>query len=77
MSAAINSSAAVSVRVNGQTLDLPTPLSVRQLLQRLRLPERGVAVEVDGRIVPKSEWDSYTLQNGARMELVQMVGGGA
>jgi sulfur carrier protein len=37
---------------------------------------RGVAVAVDGEVVPRSEWDSTELADGARVEVLQAVQGG-
>jgi sulfur carrier protein len=37
---------------------------------------RGVAVAVDGEVVPRSEWESTELTDGARVEVLQAVQGG-
>ena len=37
---------------------------------------RGVAVAVDGEVVPRGEWDSVRLSDGARVEVLQAVQGG-
>ena len=37
---------------------------------------RGVAVAVDGEVVPRSEWDRTRLADGARVEVLQAVQGG-
>jgi sulfur carrier protein len=37
---------------------------------------RGVAVAVDGEVVPRSEWDATELADGARVEVLQAVQGG-
>jgi sulfur carrier protein len=37
---------------------------------------RGVAVAVDGEVVPRSEWGSRTLADGARVEVVGAIQGG-
>jgi sulfur carrier protein len=39
-------------------------------------PERGSAVAVDGAVVPRGQWPSYRLQDGASVEIVQAVQGG-
>lgn len=38
-------------------------------------PWRGIAVAVDGEVVPRSEWDT-TLREGQRVEVLQAVQGG-
>ena len=34
------------------------------------------AVEVDGRLVPKEDWDAMALKKDMRLEVVSFVGGG-
>jgi sulfur carrier protein len=42
----------------------------------LGLDARGVAVAVDGEVVPRSEWGRLTLAEGARVEVVDAIQGG-
>ena len=37
---------------------------------------RGVAVAIDGEVVPRSRWDATELTDGARVEVLQAVQGG-
>ena len=37
---------------------------------------RGVAVAVDGEVVPRPQWDAVELRDGQRVEVVQAVQGG-
>ena len=37
---------------------------------------RGVAVALDGEVVPRSAWDSTPLSDGAHVEVLQAVQGG-
>jgi sulfur carrier protein len=39
-------------------------------------PERGVAVAVDGEVVPRGQWTSTELHDGQRVEVLQAVQGG-
>jgi sulfur carrier protein len=67
---------AVNIVLNGQLRELPTTLTVAQLLATLQMPSRGVAVEVNMQIVPRSEHEVHQLQNGDKLEIVSLVGGG-
>jgi thiamine biosynthesis protein ThiS len=67
----------IVVRLNGAAAHVPPGTTVAQLLAAFRLPERGVAVEVSGEVVPRSRWAERPLIEGDRIELVHMVGGGA
>lgn len=37
---------------------------------------RGIAVAVDGEVVPRGEWEQTPLSEGQRVEVLQAVGGG-
>jgi sulfur carrier protein len=39
-------------------------------------PFQGVAVAVDGEVVPRSAWEATELHEGARVEVLQAVQGG-
>jgi sulfur carrier protein len=59
----------------------------RELGERPRVPDavtavggdpaaRGVAVAVDGEVVPRGEWERFELRDGQRVEVVRAVQGG-
>jgi sulfur carrier protein len=37
---------------------------------------RGVAVAVDGEVVPRGQWDGFALRDGQHVEVLQAVQGG-
>ena len=62
--------------VNGEASEAPDSVTVAVFLERLGLPQKGVAVERNREIVPKSAYGSTILSEGDRIEIVQFVGGG-
>jgi thiamine biosynthesis protein ThiS len=48
-----------------------------ELLQKLSLDSRRVAVELNLRVVPRGEHGAQRLNHGDRLEVVTFVGGGA
>ena len=62
--------------INGESRDLAPVGSVRELVALLDLPKDRVAVELNGRIIRRTEWENAALTEGDRMEIVQFVGGG-
>ena len=66
----------MNILVNGEELDIPTGMTVRQLLEHLQLGNRPTAVERNGQIVPHATFDQATLADGDTLELVTLVGGG-
>jgi len=66
----------MEIVVNGQKRAVEEGQNLLAFLQSLDLDPARVAVELDGRIVKKAEWPQTPLHAGARLEVVQFVGGG-
>ena len=64
------------IQLNGEVLELPDGLTVADLLARLQLGERRVAVELNLDIVPRSQHATTLLQEGDQLEVVHAIGGG-
>lgn len=61
---------------NGDVLSVPPDCTVQHLLQTLQLLGKRLAVEINGQIVPRSQFTELRLQNDDRVEIVQAIGGG-
>ena len=66
----------IGLTVNGQARRFEQPLNCQQLLERLELGGRRVALERNGEIVPRSRFPEQMLADGDRLEIVVAVGGG-
>jgi thiamine biosynthesis protein ThiS len=66
----------IEVAINGEIRPIPRGLTIRQLLELLELDAARVAVELDRRIVKPHDWAATPVASGARLEIVQFVGGG-
>jgi thiamine biosynthesis protein ThiS len=66
----------ILVVVNGEDRTVPEGHTILGLLRDLEIDPARVAVEMDRRIVKKPSWDVTALRAGARLEIVQFVGGG-
>lgn len=64
------------IELNGEAVELPEGQSVADLLARLELTGRRVAVELNLDIVPRSQHASTLLRDGDRIEVVHAIGGG-
>ncbi|WP_407293226.1 sulfur carrier protein ThiS [Stutzerimonas zhaodongensis] len=64
------------IQLNGERYELPDGQSVADLLQRLELTGRRLAVELNRDIVPRSEHAATTLVEGDQVEVVHAIGGG-
>ena len=68
----------VAVTINGERRELPAGATVTTLIASLEnAPEgRGVAVAVEGEVVPRAQWPNTKLPDGATVEVVVAVQGG-
>lgn len=66
----------MEIIVNGEGRSTPEGQTILGLLQELGLAPERVAVELDRRIVKRPLWETTVLKPGARLEIVQFVGGG-
>jgi sulfur carrier protein len=68
----------MNVVLNGQRRDLDDGATVREAVSASGAPSqgRGVAVALDGEVVPRRHWDDVALREGQRVEVVQAVQGG-
>lgn len=65
------------IDVNGAAHQVPTGTSIPDLLAILEFgATRGVAVAVDGEVIPRSRWDEVALAEGMRLEVLRAVQGG-
>ena len=66
------------VLLNGEQRDLGDRASVRDAVVAAGAPDegRGVAVALDGEVVPRGSWDDVALAEGQRVEVVRAVQGG-
>jgi thiamine biosynthesis protein ThiS len=66
----------VEIVVNGEAAAVPAGLTVAGLLGHLGVDGGRVAVELNREIVRKAAWAETTVEAGAKVEIVQFVGGG-
>ncbi len=66
----------ISVELNGEAHELPDEATVADAVAAAGAPDRGVAVAVDGEVVPRAAWPETQLAHGQRVEVLQAVQGG-
>jgi sulfur carrier protein len=64
------------ISVNGDPSEVAPGTTVTELLRVLDAPDRGVAVAIDGEVVPRGSWDETALADEAKVEVVMAVQGG-
>jgi sulfur carrier protein len=67
----------MNLTLNGNACELAPGASIPEVLAILGLEAgRGVAVAVNGEVVPRSSWEMTTLAEGMRVEVLRAVQGG-
>ncbi len=66
----------IMIKVNGETVSGRDGITVSELLSERGYKTVFIAVEVNGAIVKKDEYASFTLKDGDKVEIVNFVGGG-
>jgi sulfur carrier protein len=68
--------AGMQLFINGEGKQFTAPLSLAQLIEQLGMKGDRVAVELNQRIVSRTQWIDTKLDEGDKLEIVHFVGGG-
>lgn len=66
----------ISIILNGETQQIDSNSSIDQLLTKLDMENKRLAVEINQQIIPRSKFNSHILQESDKVEIVQAIGGG-
>ena len=63
------------ITVNGEKIQTKTTC-LNELLSEMKLSDKLCAVEVNKKLIPHKERETYVVQDGDTVEVVSLVGGG-
>lgn len=67
----------MKIFINGNVRQLDSEnMTISGLVMTLNLTGQRLAIEKNGEIVPRSQFDAVNLQDGDKLEIVGAVGGG-
>ena len=66
----------IKITVNGKQMTVNFKYSLKYLIDKLKLPIRKVAIELNREIVNKKRISKIILKSGDRIEIVNFIGGG-
>ena len=66
----------MQILLNGEPREIPPGTTLAALVNTLGPDPRGIAIERNMEIVPKTQHSAVVLEDGDRLEVVQFVGGG-
>lgn len=67
----------MKISINGKMRSFDNDvLTFETLIKEIKLEGRRFAIERNGEIIPKSQFNKYTLNDGDKLEIIGAVGGG-
>lgn len=66
----------MKITVNGELREVKDGITIRELIEILEIKAPNYAVAVGMDVVPKSEYETFRLKDGDKVEIVTFVGGG-
>ena len=66
----------IKITVNGKQMSVNIKYSLKNLIDKLKLPIKKVAIELNKQIVNKKRISKIILKSGDKIEIVNFIGGG-
>jgi sulfur carrier protein len=66
----------IKIKINGKFSMINDNLSLSQLLKRLKIPLKKVAIELNEEIIDKNNLNKIILKTNDKIEIVHFIGGG-
>jgi len=66
----------LTIKLNGDPYDLAAPLTISELLSRLEIDPRRVAIERNFLVIKRAAYETTQIAEGDEIEIVTFVGGG-
>lgn len=66
----------MKLTVNNKEAEVRDGCTIAGLAVQLALPEKGVAVAVNNKMVPRTEWTEHVLQSGDSLVVIKAACGG-
>ncbi|MDI2030686.1 sulfur carrier protein ThiS [Saccharopolyspora sp. TS4A08] len=66
----------MNVVINGEAREVAADATLASVLDDFGVPERGVAVALDGAVVPRASWQGTAVHADASIEVLTAVQGG-
>lgn len=65
----------MKVSVNNKEVETDSTV-LSQFVEEMALPTQGIAIAVNNRMVPRTEWADYTLNEGLSIVIIKAACGG-
>ncbi len=72
----MNNSNVAKIQLNGDPYEINGRTNLNELLNKLKIQKNKVAIEVNGEIVQKGNYQNLILRKDDKVEIVHFIGGG-
>ncbi|WP_455586302.1 sulfur carrier protein ThiS [Bacteroides sp.] len=66
----------MKVEVNNKEVELTHESTITQLTEQLELPSQGIAIAVNNKMIPRTEWDVFVLHENDKLVIIKAACGG-
>lgn len=66
----------ITIKINGENQVCSNLIKLPELLEKLGINSRLIAIEYNGEILHRQFWPETLIQEGDKLEIVTIVGGG-
>lgn len=66
----------MKVQVNNKEVKATDASTITQLTEQLELPSQGIAIAVNNKMIPRTEWDGFVLHENDNLVIIKAACGG-
>lgn len=67
----------MTVFINNEKREIPLTNILKLLSEEVKLPSvKGVAIAINNQVIPKSEWENYSIQENDKITIIRATQGG-
>ena len=66
----------MKVQVNNKEVEIADTSTITQLTVQLELPTQGIAIAANNKMIPRTDWDSFTLHENDNLVIIKAARGG-
>ena len=66
----------IKIKVNGKIIKIKDEISLQNLIKKLKIPIKKVAIELNQEIIDKKKINKIYVNNNDKIEIVHFIGGG-
>jgi sulfur carrier protein len=66
----------IKIKINGKFINIQNKITLLNLIKKLKVPIKKVAIELNQTIVNKKSLDKIKIKKNDKIEIVHFIGGG-